>query len=548
MAISRINGQQLEKMLANGLANLVTRETELNNLNVFPVPDGDTGTNMRKTLENGLRMAHRSAEVNVFLKGFSRGMLFGARGNSGVILSQFFSGFAAELSRSPLIGPGELRNGLIRGYRTAYQAVVHPVEGTILTVMREGIEHIRSQITRSSSIESILAMYVAEMKKTLDVTPRMLPVLGEAGVVDSGAMGFIIIVEGMLGLLQGRKVAPQKTDAPAAPQEEEPDGLLFNEQSAFTDGYCMEFILQLMTGDAYDRHFRLSQYIADLELYGNSIVAAQSDSRVKVHVHTLMPEKVMALSRGYGEFLTFKLDNMQIQHNRRDQQRQKEPERKPLAIIAVVNGDGLAGLFSELGCDKVIDGGATMNTSSQEFIDAFATVNADRIVVLPNHPNVILAANQAVSLAKASNVTVLETRSVAEGYFALAMDVPDSEDTDFRIRQIQSGAAGVDTLMQATASKAFSYHGLRCKKGDEILLRNHELTCVSDDPKAAVMDGLALIDDMDEKETCVLFCGADGSESMGEDLLAAIADAYPMLDVQPVYGGQAIYRFILGLS
>ena len=547
MAISRINGQQLEKMLVGGLANLVARETELNNLNVFPVPDGDTGTNMRKTLENGLRMARRSAEANVFLKGLSRGMLFGARGNSGVILSQFFSGFAAELSRSPLIGPGELRNGLLRGYRTAYQAVVHPVEGTILSVMREGIEHIRSQITRSSSIESILAMYVAEMKKTLDMTPRMLPVLAEAGVVDSGAMGFIILVEGMLFYLQGRKITPPKTDA-TAPQEDEPDALLFNEQSAFTDGYCMEFILQLMTGDAYDRHFRLSQYIADLQLYGSSIVAAQSDSRVKVHVHTLVPEKVMALSRGYGELLTFKLDNMQVQHNRRDQQRHKTAEKKPLAIIAVVSGEGLIKLFSDLGCDKVIDGGATMNTSSQEFIDAFATVNADRIVVLPNHPNQILAANQAVSLAKATHVTVLETRSVAEGYFALAMDVPDSEDTDYRVRQIQSGAAGVDTLMQATATKDFAYHDVRCKKGDEILLQNHELTCVSDDSKAAVMDGLALIGDVEEKETCVLFRGADADEDMEEALLAAISDAYPLLDVQPVYGGQSIYRWILGLS
>ena len=546
MAISRINGQQLEKMLVSGLANLVARETELNNLNVFPVADGDTGTNMRKTLENGLRTARRSAEANVFLKGLSRGMLFGARGNSGVILSQFFCGFAAELSRSPLIGPGELRGGLIRGYRTAYQAVVHPVEGTVLTVMREGIEHIRSQITRSSTIESIFAMYVAEMKKTLDMTPRMLPVLKEAGVVDSGALGFIVLVEGMLACLQGRAIAPPKTVSETPPQEE-PDALLFNERSTFTDGYCMEFILQLMTGDAYDRHFRLSQYIADLELYGESIVAAQSDSRIKVHVHTHRPEKVMALSRVYGEFLTFKLDNMQVQHNRRDQQRQTAAEKKPLAIIAVASGAGLRQVFSDLGCDKVIDGGDTMNTSSQEFIDAIATLNADRVLILPNHPNVILAANQAVTLAKAKHVTVLPTRSVAEGYFALAMDVPDSGDADFRIRQIESGAAGVDTLMQATASKDFAYHELQCKKGDEILLCNHELTCVSDDGKTAVLEGLALLEDVGEKETCVLFRGADADEAAEAELVAAIEDAYPLLEVQSVDGGQAVYRWIIGL-
>lgn len=202
MAIRRINGIQLEQMLRNGLANLQQHETEINLLNVFPVPDGDTGTNMSMTLSHGLENATSHTEVNVFLKSLSAGMLLGARGNSGVILSQFFYGFSQELSRCSVIGPGELRNGLIRGYRVAYEAVIQPVEGTILSVAREGIEYIRSQITRSSGIDMILSMYIAEMRKTLSMTPEMLSVLKEAGVVDRGASGFILIFEGMLKYLR----------------------------------------------------------------------------------------------------------------------------------------------------------------------------------------------------------------------------------------------------------------------------------------------------------------------------------------------------------
>ena len=220
MAVKRINGTELEQMLRNGLANLRAEEDEINRLNVFPVPDGDTGTNMVKTLEHGLEQAESSAEVNAFVRSLASGMLLGARGNSGVILSQFFSGFAQGLSRAVLIGPGELRNALVRGYRVAYSAVQKPVEGTILSVAREGIEHIRGQITRTSTIDFILSAYVAEMHKTLILTPEMLPVLKDAGVVDSGATGFIRIFEGMVKYLRGEiledaapKAAPEQTPA-----------------------------------------------------------------------------------------------------------------------------------------------------------------------------------------------------------------------------------------------------------------------------------------------------------------------------------------------
>ena len=547
MAIRRINGIETEQMLRSGLANLQRRETEINRLNVFPVPDGDTGTNMCMTLAHGLRNATSHTDVNVFLKTLSAGMLLGARGNSGVILSQFFYGFSQELSRAALIGPGELRSALIRGYRAAYQAVLQPVEGTMLSVAREGIEHIRGQITRSTGIDVILSMYIAEMRKTLSQTPEMLAVLKEAGVVDSGAAGFILIFEGMLSYLRGEPVEsdqPLTAEAPTAPAG--PDLSLFDEDSAFIDGYCMEFLLQLMNDRAYDQSFRLQTYLAALKELGSSIVCVQNDRRVKVHIHTKKPSPVILLSQRYGEFLTFKLENMQVQHNEYDRQT-AQPEHKPLAIIAVANGEGMCQLFRSLGADCVIDGGATMNTSAQEFVSAFEELNADRIVILPDNKNVIPAAEQAAALSGSRQVTVLPTASFAEGYFALAMDIPDSPDTDERIRQMRRGAEGVATIGEATASRDYSYHEIRCRKGEEIAFLNGELISVSRDWRTAVTEALMMLEDIEDKETCIVFRGKDIPAEREEELAEAVAQRLPMLELEFVDAGQEIYHWVLGV-
>ena len=546
MAIKRINGVQLEQMLRNGLANLRLQEVEINQLNVFPVPDGDTGTNLRMTLEHGLQSARSSTNAGEYLNSISAGMLLGARGNSGVILSQFFYGFAQELAKDSLIGPGELRSGLIRGYRTAYEAVIRPVEGTMLTVAREGIEHIRGQITRSSGIDVILSMYIAEMHKSLAQTPELLAVLKESGVVDSGAAGFILIFEGMLKQLRGEQLesAEALPAAPAAP--EGPDLSLFDENSAFVDGYCMEFILQLMNQKGYDRRFRLQDYIRALERLGESIVCVQNEKRVKVHIHTKKPAIIIQYSQKYGEFLTFKLENMQLQHNERDRSLRTE-KPKPLAVVAVVNGFGMRKLFESLGADFVIDGGATMNTSSQEFVEAIEGLNADAVAILPNHKNVIPAAEQAASLITGKRVAVIPTKSFAEGYFSIAMDIPDSTDTENRLNQLRRGREDVITLSETTASRDFSWHELTCRKGEEIALRNGELCCVGTDWRSVVVDALALIEDIDDKETCVVFRGLNVPEADEEALAEALAERFPLLELSFVDGGQEIYHWVLGV-
>ena len=536
-------------MLRNGLANLQNSEAEINRLNVFPVADGDTGTNMCLTLFNGIQAAQSRNEVGLYLRDLSEGMLLGARGNSGVILSQLFKGFWLELARCVTIGPGEMRNALVRGYRVAYGAVIQPVEGTILTVAREGIEHIRSQIGRSTFIETLLSMYIAEMRKTLSYTPEMLHVLKEAGVVDSGALGYILIFEGMLKYLYGEVLHTRQAETPAhgAPTAANLNPELFNENSSFEDGYCTEFILQLMKGPDYTQRFRLQEYIDDLKNYGSSLVVIQEGSRVKVHVHTHKPAKVITLSQEFGEFISFKLENMQLQHNEQIRRSAAVP-RQTLAVVAVVCGAGMAACFRELGCSCVIDASQTMNPSAQEYLDAFRSLNAACIAVLPNNVNAIPAAEQAAGLFGGTRVEVLPSHSMTEGYFALAMDVPDSPDVDYRLRHLRSGLQSVLSLAVTTAAHDYDSGAVPCRKGERIVLRDKEILAAGDDEVACLLAALEKLPEAGDKETCLLFRGEGVSEAAEAALIDALQERYPLLEISALEGGQPLYRWLLGLS
>ena len=548
MGTKKLNGLQFEKMLHNGLAYLRQWEDQINRLNVFPVADGDTGTNMCQTLQNSIRVVQGQTSLCQYLKNLSQSMLFNARGNSGVILSQFFKGMYMEWSRYGIINPGELRDGLIRGYKTAYASMVQPVEGTILTVTREGIEHIRNQIDRSTTMETLLSMYIAEMRKSLATTPTILQELNDAGVVDSGGLGFIILVEGMLKYLQGEIIEEDKSnDLCVLPTPSTPSTEFFNENSIFEKGYCLEFVLQLMRGGRYNQRFRLSSFIEDLKLFGSSLAVVQEETRVKVHIHTKIPAKVIGLALDFGEFVSFKLENMQIQHNENLNKWDSPKPKKDLAVICVVNGDGMKSLFLEMGCDGIIDGGSTMNTSSQEFIDVFARVNADTIVVLPNHKNNIMAAEQAVALYGKENIHILPTKSLAEAYFAIAMDVGDSSNVSYRIEQMHKGAKMVTTLAATTATRDYSYHEICCHAGDEILLTNDQLTCVSSDWLTTILQGLRLLEDIASKESCLVFRGCNTTEPLQWELEDRITAEFPNLEVTCIDAGQDIYPWILGV-
>ena len=420
-----------------------------------------------------------------------------------IFLSQLFKGMWQELARTTMIGPGEMRSALIRSYRVAYAAVVQPVEGTILTVAREGIEHIRSQISRTTGIDTLLSMYIAEMRKTLSYTPEMLDVLKEAGVIDSGALGYILICEGMLKYLYGDVL---KTREVLREEQKTTDGALssalFNENSVFEDGYCMEFILQLMKTASYNQRFRLQNYIDDLKIYGNSLAVIQDNTRVKVHIHTHKPAKVIALSQEYGEFLNFKLENMQLQHNETMLQKELTESQKCLSAIAVVNGEGIASCFRELGCAFLIEGGTTMNPSAQDFLNAYKSLRSETIAVLPNNANAILAARQALELYNGSSkVVVLESTTMVEGYFALAMDVADSTDTAYRLQQMNAGIRDVQTLGQTVASRDYADEGISCQKGEQIVLSGDRLLSKGENAVDAILSALSMADDVEEKES-----------------------------------------------
>ena len=550
MRAKRINGTDFEKMLKNGHANLKMHEEEVNKLNVFPVPDGDTGTNMRMTLEHGIRSAKSDPHVGAYLKGISDGMLLGARGNSGVILSQIFRGIYLALARGSSINAGDMRNAMIRGYREGYAAVLKPVEGTILTVSREGVENIRTQITRQTTVDTFLSMYAAEMRKSLMNTPELLPVLKEAGVVDSGALGYILIVEGMIKYLFGEEL--EFKPALSEGEEELPvdnvDDSLFNENSVFEDGYCLTFLLQLMKGAQYNQKFKLDQFIDDLSALGNSIVAVQNDRRVKVHVHSMKPHRIIRAAQEYGEFISMKIDNMQIQHNEHDTVVVKKTEHKVLSIVAVTNGAGMRKTYEELGCDCVLEGGATMNTSSKEFLDAFSKLDCDHIVVLPNNKHIRLAAEQATKLYKGVPVTVLPTVSTVQGYYTIAMDIQDSADIQKRIRSMQNGMEALQTVAVTRATRDYQANGISCREGEVIGLLNGEVVTAGGDFPDAIMEAMQQIEGIEDKENCLIFVGCDVDESLKDEIEARISDLCPFAEVTFMDGGQPVYSWLVGIS
>ena len=558
MRIRTLNGNQFEKMLRGGLLSIVEKEEEINELNVFPVPDGDTGLNMRATLQHGLKGVTGTDNVGLFLEKISEGMLLGARGNSGVILSQIFRGFYLEVRRDSRLNVGEFRDMLIRGYKNAYAAVDNPVEGTILTVAREGIENIRLQITRDTGIDGLLGMYIAEMKKSLLRTPELLPVLKEAGVVDSGGMGYITIFEGMLLALRGEKVGG--LDIPGTLSEEHevtdlaaPDQADFNEETVFTEGYCVNFLLQLMNRQGYTARFNERVFVTDLKAYGNSIVVAQVGTRVKVHVHSMKPGRILNLAQEYGEFLSVKIDNMQIQRAERDRKiaaksrKIKEIAHKPIASVAVANGEGFREIFEGLGCDVVLQGGATMNTSADDFLQAFRLLNADLITVFPNHPNIFMAAEQAKTLCPERKVEILPSKGMAACYSALQMDIRDSEDIQARLESMRRGLASLQEFKITRSTRDYESGSISVEKGDFIAFSQGGAAASGATLSDTVEAALRTVEDIEDRESVLIFTGEGFEEEMEEELTERIGEISPMLEPVFLSGGQPVYPVILGV-
>ncbi len=544
--MKELNGFLYKRMLENGLALLANDENRINALNVFPVPDGDTGTNMRLTLEGGINNMPEDENLSTAAKGLSRGMLLGARGNSGVILSQLFKGQYLYFKDKECVDAFGFAEALEQGYKTAYNAVIHPAEGTILTVAREGIHLIKSYINYSTSLRELLIALIKQMELSLANTPNLLPVLKNAGVIDSGGAGLVLIYKGMLKYLDNEIVKRNDVVVVKASAATSKNKFDFDENSDLIYGYCTEFILQLQTKKVDVNNFDINQFIHYLESKGDSVVCFKDDTRVKVHVHTFTPGDILNEAQKYGEFISLKIDNMSIQNN----EMKKEEKKKNIVTIAVANGSGVINEFKSFGCDVIINGGDKFNTSSQEFIMAIKANPADDYIIFPNNKNIILAAKQAKEILGNDNIHIIETKSVAECYFGLQMTALDDTDIkiDEHLENIKEGIDGVNTLLITRAIRKSFVDGIEINGGDYMAILDGKIIKTSLNRDDLVLEALKLVPEIYEKAIISIFTGKNISEEEIEELNNKINEDYDYIETGIIDGKQDIYDFIIGIN
>lgn len=546
-----MTGKEWADLLTSGYKNLALHADLINDLNVFPVPDGDTGSNMSVTTMNGIEYIKDATNIGDVANNFATGSLFGARGNSGVLLSQYFKGVALSLKGKEMATPLEFAKALQAGYQNAYKAAIKPTEGTILTVARESIETVLPQIKDDTSFVDFFTMLVEAMKLSLDNTPNLLAVLKEHGVIDSGGKGLLTIFEGVLAKLQGKEIRSLETsaDVPGLSNKEVLDFSVFNENSTLDYGYCTEFILQLLNSKVDPSSFDLSSFIAHLEEFGDSLVCFQDGTMVKVHIHTKRPSLVIDYAQRYGEFVSFKMENMALQHN--GVQAKKETakqERKEYAIVSVAQGDGIIKLFEELGSNLVLNGGPTMNTSVTELIDAFQIVNAETIFLLPNESNLILTAHQAASLYRDSKVIVIESESIQQGYMALQTTM-QTGDAESAMESLQAGKEYIAPYFVAKASKDSSpEESVSYRKGDYVAGENKNISISNHSLNETALELIRSIPDAEEKEIMFVLYGKMVSSEEANELKDKLSEIYPYLEVGLISGQQEVYSYLIGVN
>ena len=538
-----INGFVYAKMIHAASHSLKNQAKAVNDLNVFPIPDGDTGDNMLLTLQGGSNAVGEGADsVGETARRAADGMLISARGNSGVILSQFFDGIAYGLEGVETADIPALVKALKCGVDHAYNAVLEPTEGTILTVARCASD--AASRSDSETPDKLLVSFITEAKSTLEKTPDMLPVLKKAGVVDSGGAGLIYIMEGMLSALTGKAdfsapVEASQTDAPS-----ELDLSLFDENSVLEFGYCTELLLRLQNAKCDAENFDVSVITDYLATVGDSLVAFKTGTIVKIHVHTMTPDKVLSFCQQYGEFLKVKIENMSLQHNNAtlDIKEEADPvgERKDYGVVAVCSGEGVRDFFLERGADVIVSGGQSMNPSTEDFLNAFRQVNADTVLVFPNNSNIILAAKQAAEMYSDSDVRVIESRNLGDGFAALSMLCTDSGDTDAIVAELTEAMQGVVTaevsrsVRDTAESVAGDYIGF---VGKDILCdSSSRLECAKQTVDKA---------DFSMYEIMIVLFGKGVPAEEAEELKAFVEGKYSGKEVFVIDGKQDIYDYIM---
>lgn len=546
-----IDGQLFKSMLIGGLQNLKANIDTVNDLNVFPIPDGDTGDNMYSTLLEAVRAVNDNEEhhLGTVAKLVGDGVILGARGNSGVILSQMIAGIADEFSRHERADIDTISKAFENSVKRAYASVSEPVEGTMLTVLREATEYSVARLNGESTVDSFLNDYLIEAERSLQNTPELLPVLKEAGVIDSGGAGIKYMIQGFLNALDGKASALEFTAESA--KKNQIDLSLFNENSVMQYGYCTEFLLQLTHAKTDISAFSLDAMRSKLATFGDSIVAVKTGTVVKVHVHTLTPGAVLEYAQNYGEFLTLKIENMTLQHNevleKRGPEFKKNLTRKPFGLVAVADGGGLISAFKELGADIVIDGGQGNNPSVDTFIKAFDALNRDTIFVLPDNGNVMMAAREAASLYKQSDVRVIEALSLGDGYAVLSALDYDCGDADEIEKNMLSDIGQSRCAMVSRAVRDCKAGDLKISEGDYIGFIGKDILASGKDRICAALSLLKEVG-ADKNNFIVAFCGETVSQGESDSLLDALVSEFPDAESYVMDGGQDIYDFIFVLQ
>ena len=553
MAVKTINTELLQKMFLAGAANLEAKKEFINELNVFPVPDGDTGTNMTLTILSAAKevKALENPDMVAIAKAISSGSLRGARGNSGVILSQLLRGFTKEIREHKEIDTITLAKACERATATAYKAVMKPKEGTILTVAKGASQKAAELAETTENLDTFISEVINYAQEVLEKTPEMLPVLKEAGVVDSGGQGLLEVMRGAYDAFQGKEIDYSAIEASAGTKMVKPSE---QAETEIKFGYCTEFIIML------EKEFTAkdeTEFKAYLESIGDSIVCVADDDIVKIHVHTNDPGLAIQKALTYGKLSLMNIYNMREEHQERlikdaeklaaqQAEAKKAEPRKEVGFIAVSIGEGMNEIFRELGADYIIEGGQTMNPSTEDMLNAIDQVNAEHIFILPNNKNIILAANQAQALTEDKDIIVVPSKTVPQGITAIINYMPDA-DAQTNLEAMIEGIGNVKTGQVTYAVRDTHIDDKEIHEGDIMGIGDSGILAVGQSVEETTKEMLAQLVDEDT-ELISLYYGQDVQEESAENFAQEIEDLYPDVDVDVHSGGQPIYYYVLSVE
>ena len=534
----------LKKMLVGGAKKILDNKQTLNEMNVFPIPDGDTGTNMDKTMSGIIKELIEIGDRDLESKDFDTlytAALMSSQGNSGVILSQWLKGFLKAFKDYDEVDAGSLYAAFLSGTESAYNSVAEPVEGTFLTVCREAQENAEDNLDEDTTTEQFMKDIVEGASESLKHTPELLPVLKEYNVLDSGAMGFVCLVTGMLEALDDTFTVDlsEFKSAVAKPVSGAPVSMGGKGLAEF--GYCTEMIIQI--DDDKAASFNEDLVRSDMRDFGNSLVLVKDGNQVKVHIHTLKPESVMAYYHRYGEFVKLKIENMTIQHHESFLANLKE-----VAIVAVADGDGFADLFTDMGVTEVARGGQSDNVSLQDLVDACKKASAKHVILLPNNKNIIMTAEKVREVYKDAVIHIVPTKSMAEGYLALSLI--DAGDSYEEIEKAMNKAlVGVHTGLIAKSDKTGVYNGVDVHAGDYIgVLDDDIITCADTVLKDCLMKFFPTVPSVTACESVMVFAGNDSDKALSDAMTADIKSFCPSAEIFSCLGGQKIYNYVIAFS